>query len=106
MTATDQPPPNLLPHNRKTAPRRPPLPQDASADAVEEAAPPRDLPRPLAAQRLSLNELSGFGPVCSADDCLAPAEEGSIRTIGGERWFTCANGHLNAELICTMSEAA
>lgn len=52
--------------------------------------------------------LSGAGsPLrCAADDCAAGAQEGSVRTVCGERWFVCTRGHLNAETINDFQEAA
>lgn len=80
--------------------------------AGNSAAPPApDCPHPKgpaapSAHLETVNELSGFRLSCAADDCRAGPEDGTLRLIGGERWFVCRNGHLNAEVIDDIREAA
>lgn len=83
---------------------------EAAADAA--GAAPSALASPLSPGRTApraantVNELSGFKLTCAADDCKAGPEDGTVRTVGGERWFLCRNGHLNAELLDDFREAA
>lgn len=94
----------LRPHGDASAPLSGPAPTGAAA-----AAPPCAPGAAGAALRPGetlTDRLRSRAPACAAGGCLAPADRETVRVFHGERWFRCAAGHLNAEMIDPVEEAA